>query len=301
VGRERLAQVLSHLVLPPDIAGQLGPAVNSARSILLYGDPGNGKTSIAEAIGKAFSDVIYLPYCIEVGGQIINFFDETVHIRAPKDEEAFQGLGEKTAPVDERWVACRRPVVLTGGELTLEMLDLVFNPLSRFYEAPLHLKAVGGVFIIDDFGRQRADPQTVLNRWIVPLERGYDYLTLHTGKKFAIPFDELVIFSTNIPPASLSDAGTLRRLYFKIKVPSPRFGEYFTIFQRVCADRGIDCQPELIERFFERYYRSQGQVPAGHHPKYLVDYAIAICDYRGAERRLDDELLDQGWHNIHVS
>ena len=297
IHRADLIRGMSHLILPSDLIDHLGPAVNSAKSILLYGEPGNGKTSIAEAVGKIFQETIYLPYCIEVGGQIINFFDATVHAPATADgEPTANGAGA----YDARWIACRRPVIITGGELTLHMLDLMFNPVSKFYEAPIHLRAAGGVFIIDDFGRQQTNPQTILNRWIIPLERGYDYLTLHTGRKFAIPFDQLVIFSTNIEPTQLADAAGLRRLYYKIFVPSPTPPDYRKIFEIECARGGLPFNEQDFEAFFRKYYSGPGNAPAGHHPKYIVDFIASVCDYKGTEPAMEDTLLDAAWRNLHV-
>jgi hypothetical protein len=304
VNRDTLARNLSHLVLPPDLIGVLGPAVNSGRSILMYGDPGNGKTSIAEALGRAFDQTICIPHSIEVGGQIISFYDEIIHQRTdpamPSDPSGEAVPAYRRKVMDPRWVACKRPVVMTGGELTIEMLDLTFNPLSKFYEAPLHLKASGGVFIVDDFGRQRVDPQIILNRWIVPLERGFDYLTLNTGKKFAIPFDELVIFSTNIPPRQLADEATLRRLYYKVHVPSPTKADYLKIFNDVCAERDIAIDQGLLSKFFSEYYEHRNVTPAGYQPKYMVDHILAACDFYGIDPVINDKLLNYAWQHLLV-
>lgn len=293
---EVLQEALSHLVLPENLVSVIGPAINSTKSVLLYGEPGNGKTSIAEAMGKAFKDLIYVPYCVEVGGQIINVFDPTLH--TPEDEE-YQPKARPT--FDRRWRQCRRPFALTGGELTLDMLDLSYNPVSRYYEAPIHLKAIGGVFVVDDFGRQRTDPQAVLNRWIVPLERRYDFLTLHTGKKFAVPFDQLAVFSTNLPPAELADAGALRRLHYKINIPTPSADDYRKIFREAAEKANLPYDSDAFEAFFERHYANGKATPAGHHPKYIIDFITSVCRFKNEELRMDAELLDGGWGNMTVN
>lgn len=304
IDADRLGRSLDRLVVPQHLVHRLGPAVNSGKSILLYGAPGNGKTCIAEAAGRAFQQTIYLPHCIEVDGQIINFFDETVHHRVdpPAASPAFgsRTATERSKEIDRRWIACRRPVVLTGGELTLGMLDLTFNPFARFYEAPLQLKAAGGVFVVDDFGRQQTLPQAILNRWIIPLERGQDYLTLHTGKKFPVPFDQLVMFSTNIPPHDLADEATLRRLYYKIEVPLPSEDDYRKIFDDVCAAHRIPVADDLVSFLFDEFYAEKGLPRAGYHPKFLIEQVVAICEYEGIPVRLDKELLRIAWHNLYA-
>jgi hypothetical protein len=292
--RDTLEGALSHLVLPSGIMPQLGPAVNSGRSVLLYGEPGNGKTSIAEALSATFKDTIYYPYAIEVDSQVIQFYDEPLH-------ERLEGGDEGADPLDARWVRCRRPVVVTGGELSLDMLDLSFEPTSRFYEAPMHLKALGGVFVLDDFGRQRQKPQDFLNRWIVPLEKNFDILSLHTGKKFRVPFDQLVIFSSNIPPHDLADEASLRRIYFKIRVPSPTKEDYLEIFRRACRDAGIPYDDRVAAQFYRDIYERKNLVPSGAHPGFLLRHIIAACIYLDRKPELSRELLDLAWSNVAAS
>ena len=190
----------SDLVVPPDFVRRLGPAVNSGRALLLYGPPGNGKTSIAERMSRIYADIIYIPLRIEVDGQIIKIYDPSIHKEAKSSHNDDGKQRHPQGSVDRRYVACKRPIIITGGELTLEMLDLRYDESAKYYEAPLHMKALGGTFIIDDFGRQLVKPEQLLNRWIVPLESRVDFLKLHTGKTFSIPLDEIVVFSTNLEP-----------------------------------------------------------------------------------------------------
>jgi hypothetical protein len=297
VGPEQLLQSMRHLVLPEELLARLGPAVNSGKSILLYGRSGNGKTAIAEALRDALRDTIAVPYCIAVDGQIINYFDAHVH-EAVADREPEGSVLRTGATRDRRWVACRRPVTVVGGELTLEMLDLVFDPASKFYEAPAQLKATGGIFLLDDFGRQRATPESILNRWIVPLERGVDYLSLRTGKKFPVPFDGLVIFSTNLKPTDVADEGMLRRLHYKIEVEEPSEEDYARIWNRVCDERNIPLPDGMLRFLEENLYARFGIARAGYHPRYLVDQVAAICDYEGQPLWLNDARLRLAWRNL---
>lgn len=294
---EHLIRSLGQLVLPEDLLARLGPAVNSGKSMLLYGASGNGKTAIAEALREAFRDVIAVPFCIAVDGQIINFYD--AHVHQPVADPSTDTSGLRTGMArDRRWIACRRPVTVVGGELTLEMLDLVFDPAARFYEAPAHLKATGGVFLIDDFGRQRASPESILNRWIVPLERGVDYLSLRTGKKFPVSFDGLLIFSTNLRPTDVADPGMLRRMHYKIEVMEPSREDYARIWTLACAERGIELPAGTLDFLEEELYARHGVTRAGYHPRYLVDQVAAICEYEGQPLRLDSERLRLAWRNL---
>lgn len=302
---EHLSESFNGLVLPADLLHRIGPAANSGKSILLYGPPGNGKTCIAEAIGRAFQQTVYFPHAIDVDGQTITFFDEMVHQRVPAMEGTSLVRSPQTSQQpqnsDARWVLCRRPVIMTGGELNLGMLDLTFNPHAKFYEAPLQLKAINGVFVVDDFGRQQVNPQDILNRWIIPLERGVDYLSLHTGRKIPIPFDELVVFSTNMKPQELSDAATLRRLYYKVEVPIPTEDDYIEIFKNVCRDKEISMEEDIIPFLFEEFYSAKNLPLAGYHPIYLVDQVIAMCEYYDVPRRLDKKLIRLAWHNLYAA
>jgi predicted ATPase with chaperone activity len=304
VSIEKLKKSLSHLVLSEEIVRRLGPAANSGRAILIYGAAGNGKTAMAEALINAFEQPVYIPYSIEADGQIIKIFDPSVHI--PFAAELPSANGDKHPmflphlPYDPRWVRCRRPYIISGGELTLAMLDLDFDPHSKYYEAPLQMKAIGGIFVIDDFGRQRVRPHELLNRWIFPLERKVDYLTLHTGKKFAVLFDQLVIFATNFPPEELMDAAQLRRVHYKIKINPPTADEYKEIFQRVCDSYGLEFSEEIIAYLLNSFYDKHKVPFAGFHPKFIAEHIIAACNYLGTQPRVTRQLLTDSIENMVV-
>jgi predicted ATPase with chaperone activity len=300
---EKLNNALSHLVLSDDVVRRLGPASNSGRAVLIYGAAGNGKTSIAEALANAFEQPVYIPYAIAADGQIIKIYDPSVHVPYPYPQ-AKEPNGESHPMFlpqlehDPRWVRCKRPYIISGGELTLEMLDLDFDPHSKYYEAPLQMKAIGGIFVIDDFGRQRVRPHELLNRWIFPLERKVDYLTLHTGKKFALLFDQLVIFATNFPPEELMDAAQLRRVHYKLKVNPPTAEEYREIFRRICESYGLEFSESIIAYLLNSFYVKHRVPFAGFHPKFIAEHVIATCNYLGTPPRITRQLLADSLENM---
>ncbi len=302
----KLREALSHLVLSDEIIRRLGPAVNSGRAILIYGASGNGKTSIAEALVSAFEQPTYVPYAIEADGQIIKIYDPSVHVPLPipaangADSVDSHPMFLPQMNHDPRWVRCKRPYVISGGELTLEMLDLDFDPHSKYYEAPLQMKAIGGIFVIDDFGRQRVRPHELLNRWIFPLERKVDYLTLHTGKKFAVLFDQLVIFATNFPPDELMDPAQLRRVHYKLKINPPTTEEYTEIFRRICDSYGLEFSAEIMSVLFNTFYLEHKIPLAGFHPKFIAEHVIAASNYLGCSARITPELLTDSLQNMLV-
>jgi predicted ATPase with chaperone activity len=291
VREEDTRRAFSHLIVSEELLRRLGPAISSGKAIFIYGPPGNGKTSIAETIGKVLPGGVYIPYALIVGGQIIKIFDPVNHIPLA------QGPVEET---DKRWLLIKRPFVHTGGELTLRMLDLDFNPIAKFYEAPLQVKSNNGLFIVDDFGRQQMDPSSLLNRWIVPLERNTDFLTLHTGMKFDIPFDQLVVFSTNIQPKNLVDEAFLRRIRYKIRIDHPSDAEFEAIFRRVCEVNRIEFRREIVEYLKEAYYKKEKIKYNACHPRDLVDHIIDDAHYYNHPPQLTREGVDIAWKNYFV-
>jgi hypothetical protein len=289
--KERIAEGFTHLVVSNETLDQLGPAVNSGKAVFLYGPPGNGKTVVAEGIGRALGGDMYVPWALDIDGQIITIFDPVNHVRL--DDEGASGSVIRAAARDRRWVRIRRPVVTVGGELTLEMLDLSFNPIAKFYEAPLQMKANGGVFVVDDFGRQRIRPRDLLNRWIVPLESRVDYLTLHTGKKFELFFDVLIVFATNLNPESLADEAFLRRIPYKIYAKNPTIDEFSRIFELNCRRQQLAFDPVVIEYLDRRYYQPRGLEMRSCHPRDLIAQVMDMCRYQGRTPQITRELLDQ--------
>ena len=300
--RPKLEHVFAELTLSEDLMHRLGPAANCAASVLLYGPPGNGKSTIAEAICQGFGGTVYFPHAVMIDKQIITVFDPTVHILAnaegPRDENALR----REVGMDQRFIACRRPAVITGGELTLDRLDLALNTVSRVYEAPMQLKAAGGVLVIDDFGRQRQSPQELVNRLIIPLENGRDYLALQTGRKFEVPFDALVVFSTNIPPKSLVDEAALRRLRFKILVDRPDLQTFVQIFNNAARKFGLELTEDvLLFILTELYEKTEGADFAGFHPRYLIDQVRSIAAFEDVTPELRNDFLIRAWENLYTS
>ena len=299
---ERIRKALSDLTFEDSIIEQTGPALNSGRAILLYGPPGNGKTSVALRFASIFNDVIYMPYAVSVEGQIIRVHDPSLHIPLSSTSLSDEDRASFTRreQYDARWVPCRRPFVITGGELTLEMLDLRYDATSHFYEAPLHVKALGGCFIIDDFGRQLVNPAHLLNRWIVPLESRVDYLKLHTGKSFSIPFEELVIFSTNLEPEDLMDPAFLRRLPYKIEVGAPSLEIYKRIFEKECERQGLALSDEIFDSIVYKVTQEKGLDFASFQPKFIVDQVVATCRFMGQTPHFEPRFIDYAMDNLRV-
>jgi hypothetical protein len=301
VTRRSIRQAFSDLIISEPVLNEVGPAVNSASSIFLFGYPGNGKTSIAERITRLMGDAIYIPYAIEADGQIIKVFDPIVHseVEVPASDSAF---GSSNPRYDLRWAKIKRPVVVVGGELTLPMLDLTYNEHAKFYEAPFQMKANGGIFLIDDFGRQQVRPIDLLNRWIVPLEKRYDYLTTVTGKKLEIPFDQLIIFSSNLDPQDLADEAFLRRIKYKINVLDPDEAQWRQIWQLVCKGRKISYEDRGIDYLLEKWYRPYNRPLRMCQPRDLLDQMISMAKYSMEEVTLaNPDLLDAACRTYFVT
>ncbi|MEP2683051.1 MAG: ATPase [Sulfitobacter sp.] len=299
ITRDQLTGAMGHLVLPDSLLDHLGPAVSAGRSILMYGPPGNGKSSISNGIRDALGDKVYVPRAIEYAGQVITVYDPIVHSSAEAEVQDPTSLRRITR-YDARYVCCERPTVITGGELTLDMLDLVYNPTARTYQAPLQLKATGGIFIVDDLGRQQEPPQSIINRWIVPLEESKDILALQSGEKFEVPFDTLVIFSTNFHPNEIFDQAALRRIFFKIKIDGPNQENFLKIFAMVARKRGMPLDEATLIHLLKVKYPTIDNVYANYQPNFLIDQMIAICDFEGIPYQMNPDLVDRAWANMFV-
>lgn len=292
VSPERVRAAFSHLVLSDRVLDQLGPAVRAGRSLFVYGPPGNGKTVIAQAIGNLLEGDIAIPHALEVEGSIIRFFDPVNHeaVAAEEPDES-QSAFDRGPSADARWVRCRRPVITVGGELTLDNLEVNFSPSAGFYRAPVQMIANGGMLVIDDFGRQHCSPRDLLNRWIVPLETGQDYLTLQTGLKFDVPFATFVVFATNVKPADLVDEAFLRRIQYKVFAESPTRRDFVQIFRNYCGTAGVPFEQEVVDAVLRDYFQPHRIPLRGCQPRDLINQALAMAEYGGRERRLTADLL----------
>jgi len=288
VGPEQVTGAFHDLVLPESLLQTLGFAINSRRSLFISGIPGTGKTSVAERINNALQTPIWIPYAFAVDEHVINIFDAHNHERT-FDEDNHEAY-------DRRWLRISRPLVIVGGEMTLESADLIYNRASRYYEAPFQIKANCGTLVIDDFGRQRVEPEDMLNRWIIPLERKVDFLTLHTGKKISVPFEQLVVFSTNLEPSRLVDEAFLRRMGYRIRLEPPEEETYRKIFKSYSENAGVSYEPAVLDYAISKYV-AEKRVMKACEPRDLINRFLDICQYRNLQPVLTDDLVDLAWNN----
>jgi len=294
--KEGLARAFRGMVITERILAQIGPAVSSASSMLLYGKPGDGKTYLIDALNNLDSVPIFLPYALECQGNIIQLYDPIYHHKLEEEHPSVLTVAVERS-YDRRWVKCKRPFIVSGGELTLDMLDLRYNRTSKIYEAPFQLKANNGTYLVDDFGRQRATPAEVLNRWIVPMERRVDYLSFITGGKMTVPFETFLVFSTNLDPAGLGDEAFLRRIQYKMLLRGPSEIEFTRIFERFCASRGVACLSDLLKRFIDKHYRRTGKPFRRCHPRDVLTHALNLMHFEKMPVRLTDGILDRAFES----
>ncbi len=291
VGPSQVKAALADMVVGKDMIESIGPAVNTGRSMFLYGPAGNGKTLLSEHVATLLGGDIYVPYAVEADGYVIKVFDPNIHIPT-SDSQGRYDPNSLEKRVDSRWVLCKRPVIVVGGELTLTSLDLIYDEVAHYYEAPFQLKANGGMFLIDDFGRQQMRPRDLLNRWIVPLEKRMDFLTLRTGKKIEIPFDELIVFSTNLAPRDLVDEAFLRRIQNKIEVRNPTFEEYREILRRNCDLLDVPFSEDGAVYLLREHYVKAKRELRSCQPRDLLKQIIGIASYQGIAPSLSKDLID---------
>ncbi|GAB4536564.1 MAG: AAA family ATPase [Anaerolineales bacterium] len=295
---QQVQQALRSLILPSDFHRRIGPAVNSGTSLFLYGPPGNGKTTIAQAIARliAGTEPIWMPYAITAGGYIIQIYDRLIHERVGQEEGRTAQLGR----IDRRWGLFKRPSVMVGGELQMDALDLRYDPVAQFYEAPLQMKANGGMLLIDDFGRQQVSPRDLLNRWIVPLESKVDFLRLRSGQTIVVPFRQLIVFSTNLDPSDLVDDAFLRRIQIKVKVEGPDQRRFFQIFSVMCQQMNIAFDKQTFIYLLQKWYIEPKRVMQSVHPRDILKTLTAICEYEGTQPRMTPQLIDEACYNYFV-
>src|SRR5580658_9825668 len=297
--KEALRQSFATMVITERLLSQVGPAVSAANSLLLYGKPGDGKTFLIEQLNNLEGSPVFLPYAIECQGNIIQVFDPIFHQRLDEEQPSVLTIAVERSH-DRRWVKCKRPFIVSGGELSLDMLDLRHNRTSNIYEAPFQLKANNGIYLIDDFGRQHATPAEVLNRWIVPMERRVDYLSFLTGGKMTAPFETFLVFSTNLNPSGLGDEAFLRRIQYKMLLRGPTSAEFTQIFERTCAARRIPCPPGLLERFLDRHFHHTGKALRRCQPRDLLSHALNLINFEKLAYVLNDEILDRAFESCFV-
>jgi hypothetical protein len=298
--KETLMRALSGMVITERVLSQVGPAISSSNSLLLYGKPGDGKTFLIESLQNLAASSIFVPYAIECQGNIVQVFDPIYHRRIDEEERSISAVARESS-YDKRWARCHRPFIVSGGELTLDMLDLRYNLNSKVYEAPFQLKANNGVYLIDDFGRQRATPAEVLNRWIVPMERKVDYLTFLTGGKMTAPFDTFLVFSTNLNPADLGDEAFLRRIQYKMLLHGPSQNEFIQIFERLHDQYRLSFDIDVIEQFIATHYRSTGKPFRRCHPRDLLSHALNLIAFEKLPYEITSSLLRRAFESCFLS
>ena len=303
VTRLSIQRAFEDLIITENVFNEIGPAMNSGASIFFFGFPGNGKTSLAERITRLMGDVIYIPNAVEANGQIVKIYDPTQHteVKEEQQEMGVEGVFLKPPAYDHRFVRVKRPTIVTGGELTLPMLDLKYNPIGKFYEAPLQMKANGGIFMIDDFGRQQIRAMDLLNRWIVPLEKRYDYLSTVTGTKIEVPFDQLLIFSTNLDPNQLADEAFLRRIKFKIEIRDPDEVQYRKIWELVCRGKRVEFDKKGIDYLIEKWYRPHRRPFRMCQPRDLLEQMTSIAKYNMERVNFSPDLIDAACETYFIS
>jgi hypothetical protein len=285
------------LMIGDIVMGQIGQAIHSGRNVLLYGDPGNGKTSIAKRAIRAHEDTIWIPRTITVSGEMIRLFDSNVHEEVKRESSTSL---TKTSEIDERWVEIRRPTIVVGGELTLKHLETMRSEVTGIIEAPVHIKSNCGCLVVDDFGRQRVAPVELLNRWIIPLETGHDYLNLPSGRQIEVNFDQLLIFSTNLSPSDLCDEAFLRRIHYKIEIPSPTEKQFFDLFEEQAKAFGFEVDPDAFGHLVDKFYLKSNRPARFCHVNDLLNHAKDYCEFHGHPKRITRQVIDISASNYFV-